>query len=109
MTVAIRGGHMAVGTTVRRGAGLLASVLRLIGTFIAAVLVIHIVLTLLDANQANFLTQFFKDAADYFNLGLGDLFLPGEPKLKVTLNYGTAAVIWMIITAVVVRLVRRIG
>ncbi|MCF7551652.1 MULTISPECIES: hypothetical protein [Pseudonocardia] len=100
---------MAVGTNVRRGAGLLARVLNLVGMLIVAVLVVHIVLTLLDANPANFLTEFVRDLATYFNLGLDNLFLPAEPKLAVTLNYGTAAIIWLIITAVVVRLVRRIG
>ncbi|GAA1870738.1 hypothetical protein GCM10009836_59250 [Pseudonocardia ailaonensis] len=100
---------MAVGTTVRRGAGLLATALRLVGTLIVAVLVIHIVLTLLDANPGNGLTQVVRDLADYFNLGLNNLFLPAEPKLAVTLNYGTAAIIWLVITTVVVKLVRRVG
>jgi hypothetical protein len=100
---------MAVGTSVRRGAGLLATVLNWIGTLIVAILVVHIVLTLLDANPANGLTAFVADLAAYFDLGLDNLFLVAEPKLAVTLNYGTAAIIWLIITAVVVRLVRRIG
>jgi hypothetical protein len=100
---------MAVGTTVRRGAGLLASLVRIVGMLIVAVLVVHIVLTLLDANPANGFTIFIRDLAEYFNLGLGNLFLPAEPKLAVTLNYGTAAIIWGIITAVVTRLIRRIG
>jgi len=100
---------MAVGTTVRRGAGLLATLLRLVGTLIVAVLVVHIVLTLLDANPDNGLTVLVRDLADYFNLGLNNLFLPAEPKLAVTLNYGTAAIIWLVITTVAVKLVRRIG
>ena len=41
---------MAVGTTAQRGIGALASVLRVIGMAIVAVLVVHIVLTLLSAN-----------------------------------------------------------
>jgi hypothetical protein len=100
---------MAVGTGVRRGAGLVATVLNWIGLLIVAVLVVHIVLTLLDANPANGFSEFIRDLATYFNLGLDNLFLPEEPKLAVTLNYGTAAIIWLIITSVVVRLVRRIG
>jgi hypothetical protein len=100
---------MAVGTSVRRGAGLLATVLNWIGMVIVAILVVYIVLTLLDANPANGFSSFIHDLATYFNLGLDNLFLPAEPKLAITLNYGTAAIIWLIITAVVVRLVRRIG
>jgi hypothetical protein len=83
-------------------------VLRIVGMLIVTVLVVHIVLTLLGANPANGLTQLIRDAADTFNLGLGDLFLPQDPRLGVVLNYGTAALIWFVITTVVVRLVRRI-
>jgi hypothetical protein len=100
---------VAVGTTARRGASLLASVLRVIGLLIVAVLVVYIVLTLLDANPANTFAMAVEDLAEYFNLGLSNLFLPADPKLAVALNYGVAAVIWYVITAVVVRLVRRIG
>jgi hypothetical protein len=100
---------VAVGTTARRGASLLASVLRVIGLLIVAVLVVYIVLTLLDANPANTFAMAVTDLAEYFNLGLSNLFLPADPKLAVALNYGVAAVIWYVITAVVVRLVRRIG
>ena len=85
----------------------LANVLHTIGTVIAAVLIVHIVLTLLDANPANALTVIVRNLADQFDLGLSDLFLPENPKLAVLLNYGTAALIWLLITAVVVRVVRR--
>jgi hypothetical protein len=83
-------------------------VLRIVGMLIVTVLVVHIVLTLLGANPENGLTQLIRDAADTFNLGLSDLFLPQDPRLAVVLNYGTAALIWFAITTVVVRLVRRI-
>jgi hypothetical protein len=101
-------GAVAAGTTARRGIDALGNVLRIVGMLIVAVLVVHIVLTLLDANAANGLTTLVRDTADTFNLGLSDLFLPDEPKLGVVLNYGTAALIWFVITTVVVRLVRRI-
>lgn len=100
---------MAAGTTARRGVGALGSVLRIVGLAIVAVLVLHIVLTLLSANPDNGLTSLIKGVADTFNLGLSNLFLPAEPKLGVVLNYGTAALIWFAITTVVVRLVRRIA
>lgn len=99
----------AVGTTARQGAAILASVLRIVGMVIVAVLVVHILFTLLDANPANFLTEFVASWAAQFNLGLGNLFTPDQPKMAVTLNYGVAAIVWLVITAVVVRLVRRIA
>jgi hypothetical protein len=100
---------MAVGTTARRGADLLASVLRAIGLLIVAVLVVFIVLTLLDANFANTFAAAVRDLAAKVDLGLSNLFLPADPKIRVLLNYGVAAVIWYAITSVVVRLVQRIG
>lgn len=100
---------MAAGTTARRGIEALANVLRIIGMAIVAVLVIFIVLTLLDANPENGLTRLVTDLADTFSFGLGDLFQPEDPKLAVVLNFGTAALIWFVITTVVVRLVRRIA
>lgn len=100
---------MTVGTTARRGAGLLASVLRVVGLLIVAVLVVFIVLTLLNANFGNTFAAAVKDLAASLDLGLSNLFLPADPKVGVLLNYGVAAVIWYAITAVVVRLVRRIG
>lgn len=96
-------------TTARRGAGVLAGGLRVIGLTIVAVLVLHIVLTRLDANPANGLTMFVTGLAAQFNLGLDDLFVPDDPRTMVTLNYGVAAAIWFAITAVVVRLVRRLS
>lgn len=100
---------MTMGTTARRGANLVAGVLRVVGTVIVAILLVHIVLTLLDANPENSFAKLVRDLAEYFNLGLANLFLPANPKIAITLNYGVAAVIWYAITAVVVRLVRRIG
>ena len=99
---------MAVGSTARRGIDALGNVLRIVGMLIVTVLVLHIVLTLLGANPENQLTQWIRDLADVFNLGLSNLFLPEDPRLGVVLNYGTAALIWYAITMVVVRLVRRI-
>ncbi|MFC4944647.1 hypothetical protein [Pseudonocardia sp. GCM10023141] len=98
-----------MGTTARRGANVVASVLRIVGTVIVAILVVYIVLVLLDANPANTFAMWIRDLAEYFNLGLANLFVPANPKIGVTLNYGVAAIIWYAITVVAVRLVRRIG
>jgi hypothetical protein len=100
---------VAAGTATRRGIDALATVLRLIGMAIVLVLVLHIVLTILEANPQNGLTEFIRDAADTFNLGLSNLFVPDNQKLAVALNYGTAALIWFAITTVVLRVVRRVG
>ena len=100
---------MAVGATTRRGAGIVASVLRVVGMLIVLVLVLYIALFALDANFGNVWAAAVREAANYFDLGLANLFQPANPKVAVAMSYGTAALIWWVITAVVVRLVRRIG
>lgn len=100
---------MAAGRTTRRGAGALAGVLRTIGMAIVAVLVLHVLLTLLSANPDVWLVALVRDLAGTFDLGLSELFRPDDPALAVVLNYGTAALIWFVLTAVVVRLVLRLG
>ncbi len=91
----------------RTGAYTLARVLNTIGLAIVGILVLHILLTLLEANPDNTAATLVRELAEYFNLGLANLFLVDDPKWMVGLNYGVAALIWLAITAVVVRLVRR--
>ena len=92
-----------------RGANAVARVLRTIGYAIVAVLMLHIVLTLLQANPANVVAALIARLAATFDLGLSNLFLVPDPMLAVLLNYGAAALAWLLITAVVVRLASRIG
>ena len=100
---------MAVGTATRRGSGVVASVLRVVGMLIVLVLILFIALTALDANFGNVWAAAIREAANYFDLGFANLFQPANHKIGVAMSYGTAALIWWAFTAVVVRLVRRIG
>ena len=96
------------GATARAG-NAVARALRTIGYAIVAVLLLHIVLTLLQANPANAVASLVRRLAGTFDLGLSNLFLVDDPMLSVLLNYGTAALAWLLITALVVRLASRIG
>lgn len=91
-----------------RGGSILSTVLRAIGLAIVAVLVVYIVLVLLDANPANAFFAFVAYLANVFDLGLSNLFVQANAKLAVALNYGVAAIIWLVITSLVTRLVRRL-
>jgi cation transporter-like permease len=96
------------GTAARVGDAV-GRVLRTIGYAIVAVLLLHIVLTLLQANPANTVAVLVSRLASIFDLGMSNLFLIADPMLNVALNYGAAALTWLLITAVVVRLASRIG
>jgi hypothetical protein len=102
-------GEVSVVATTARAAGAVARALRTIGYAIVAVLVLHILLTVLQANPANALTSLITRLAAMFDLGLSNLFLLSDPMLDVAVNYGAAALAWLLITAVVVRLALRVG
>ena len=93
----------------RRPSYLVASVLRAIGLIIVAFLVVYILLVVFDANQANQFATFVRAGANAFSLGLTTLFLLDNPKTTVAVNYGIAALIWLVLTNIVTGLVRRIG
>jgi len=72
-------------------------------------LVVYILLFTFDANQANQFATFVRNGANFFSLGLTDLFQPANQKIAVAVNYGIAALIWLVITNFVTGLVRRVG
>ncbi|GDY30691.1 hypothetical protein [Gandjariella thermophila] len=99
-----------VGADVRRTiVGIVAGVVRWAGAIFALLLAAHVVLTVGGANPSNGITRFVANWADPLTLGFRDLFTPDDLKLRVLVNYGLAALFWLIISAVIARLVRRLG
>jgi hypothetical protein len=98
-----------VRNSTRGGAYALARVLNTIGLAIVAVIVTYILLTLLEANPDNTAATLVRELAENVDLGLANLFLVDDPQWEVGLNYGVAALVWLVCTTVVVRLVRRVG
>jgi hypothetical protein len=94
-----------------RVVGLLADVVRWVGLIFAVVLVVHVVLTVGEANPANGIARFVRTIADAVSLGFKDLFNKpaDDPKLRVLLNYGLAALFWLIVSTVIARLIRRLA
>ncbi|MEJ2852782.1 MULTISPECIES: hypothetical protein [unclassified Saccharothrix] len=86
-----------------------AGVVGWVGLLVAAVLVVHVLLTVGGANPSNSITTTVATWADRFALGFRDLFTPEDLKLRVLVNYGIAAVFWLIVRSLVVKLVRRLG
>jgi hypothetical protein len=97
-------------TVTRSGVvGVVASVVRWIGLVCALVLAVHVLLTVGNANPANGITRFFATAADWVVLAFKNLFTPADGKLRVLVNYGLAALFWVVVSAVLSRLIRRLG
>ncbi|WP_309110250.1 hypothetical protein [Saccharothrix sp.] len=101
--------HTASSDVRTRIVSVVAGVVGWAGLLIAVVLVAHVLLTVGGANPANSITTTVASWADRLALGFRDLFTPEDPKLRVLINYGIAAVFWLIVRSLVVKLVRRLG
>ncbi|EHR63585.1 hypothetical protein [Saccharomonospora cyanea] len=92
-----------------RVVGLLAGTVRWLGLLFASVLVLHVVFVVGEANVENGIVAWAADWSGGLALGFHDLFQPSDPKLLVLVNYGIAAVFWLVVSSVAAKLVRRIG
>lgn len=89
--------------------GILAAVIRIVGWLFVLILVAHIALRLGDANPDNGITRFVAYWADRLDLGFHDLFTPRDAWVRVVVNYGLAALFWLVVSSVLARVVRRLG
>jgi hypothetical protein len=89
--------------------GLVAGLVRWTGLIMALILVIHVLLTVGHANPDNGITVFFGDAAEPVALAFRNLFTPENPELRVLVNYGLAALFWLIVSGIAARLLRRLA
>ena len=92
-----------------RGIRVACSAVSFVVGLFAIVLVAQIVLTLAEANPANGFASFVADFSGAVSLGFDGLFTPGSPKLAVLLDYGLAAIVWLLIGAGINFLIRRFG
>ncbi|GGP51093.1 hypothetical protein [Saccharothrix coeruleofusca] len=75
----------------------------------AVVLAVHIFLVVAGANPANGFARMIESWSAGVSLGLRDLFTPASATLRVLLNDGLAAVLWLVIGAVLTNLVTRVA
>lgn len=90
------------------GVGIVATVVRWVGLIFAAILVLHVIFTVGSANPDNGIVSWIHGWADSLSIGFKDLFEPNDAKLRVLVNYGIAALFWLIVSAIVAKLIRRI-
>lgn len=86
-----------------------ATLLRVVGLLLALVLVAFVVLTLVGVNPDNGIAQVVAAGADGLVMRFRDLFLPADPQLAVAVNYGAAALFWLVAGLVAARLVRTLA
>lgn len=89
--------------------GFLAGLARWVGLAFALVLVLHVIFVVGDANADNVIVSFVREWAQPLSVGFRDLFEPADPKLDVLVNYGIAAIFWLIVSSLVAKIIRRVG
>ena len=92
---------------VSSGRGTAARVITGVGALFALIEVVYILLILFGANQANQFFQFIKSLAEPLALFFPGLFNLANNNLETILNYGLAALFWVVVAGFVARLVSR--
>jgi hypothetical protein len=88
---------------------LLATIVRVVCTVIAALIVVHAVFVLFEANPQNLLVEFTAGWRDTFGWFTKNLFTPSDPKIAEAINDGLAALIWVVLGNVVSKLIVRLA
>jgi hypothetical protein len=86
--------------------GLIASLVGLVSVVVALVLIGYIVLVVFKANPKNVLVRDIKDIARPLAWIFKDLFTPKSPRVRVLVNYGIAAIVYLAAGRLVVRVLR---
>ncbi len=87
---------------------LVATIVRLVCSVIAAVIVIHAVFVLFEANPTNGLVSLTASWRDTFGWFTKDLFTPSDPKIGEAINDGLAALIWVVAGSLLSKLIVRL-
>lgn len=79
----------------------------MVAGLIATIFVLHIVFTLFGANESSGIVSFVYQVAKVLVLGFGDVFTPDDATLGLVLNYGLAAIVYLVIGRLIARALRR--
>ncbi|GAA4487211.1 hypothetical protein GCM10023191_014780 [Actinoallomurus oryzae] len=95
-------------TGVRRASGTAADLVRILAMIICVLLALHIAFVVFSANRDNSIVRTVNDWADWFAWRFRDMFVPKDERVGVLVNYGIAAVVYLIVGRVAAGLIRRI-
>ena len=103
----VRVGDRRAGAAVRAGRAVqkilnaLAAIARLVGALFAVVLLVRVGLAFVAVNPHNVIVEWIVGFSDAIVLDFRDLFLPTDPRIGLAVNYGLAAVFWLVAGMVV--------
>jgi hypothetical protein len=87
---------------------LLATIVRVVCSVIAALIVIHAVFVFFAANPQNLLVEFTAGWRDTFGWFTKNLFTPSDPKIAEAINDALAAIIWVVVGSLLSKLIVRL-
>lgn len=93
----------------RRTVRVVNTIINVICAIFAVVLALHIVLVIGEANQENGFASLIDGWSAAVSLGLRDLFVPENLKVRTFLNDGLAAIAWLAIGGLLTYLIRRLA
>jgi hypothetical protein len=93
--------------TTRTASGTAARVIQLVGAVFALIEVVYILLVLFGASTTNAFFQFIRGIAEPLALFFPGLFPIDNYQLSVIVNYGLAAVFWVVVAGIIARLLGR--
>jgi hypothetical protein len=79
----------------------------LLAGIVALILVAGILLVVLEANRDNAVVDAVLDAAKFLAGPFDDMFKPDGRELRIAVNWGIAAVVYLVVGGLVARLLRR--
>jgi hypothetical protein len=82
-------------------------VITAIGAIFAGIEILYMIMVLAGANAGNAFFQFIKSLAVPLALFWPGLFPVDSPSLAVILDYGLAAVFWLVVTGIIARFAGR--
>jgi hypothetical protein len=95
-------------TGLGRASDLAANLVRILAMIICVLLALHIAFVVFSANQDNTIVRTVNDWADWFAWRFRDMFVPKDERVGVLVNYGIAAVVYLLAGRVLGSLIRRI-
>ena len=84
-----------------------ASVITTIAGVVAAIIIIGIILVLVNANPNNQIVDFILDVGSFLTRPFHGLFPQDDRKQDILVNWGIAAIVYLIIGAFIARIARR--
>ena len=100
---------MAVRSAANRVISLLATVVRVVAAVIGALIVVHAVFVLFEANPANPLVELTTGVRDTFGWFTKNLFRTDDPKIGEAINDAIAALIYVVLGNLLSKLIVRLA